>query len=422
MLDLAFIREYPDRVREAIRNKGERADLDRVLALDDERRRAVTAFESLRSEQKRLSREIADRKKRGADAADLLARMKEMAREVKRREAHLREVETKLHDALRWIPNVPLPDTPVGRTAEDNVVVRSWGEPPRFSFEPKPHWELAAALDIIDFERAAKVTGSHFTLFKGEGARLERALISFMLELHTTEHGYTEILPPLLVNRASMFGTGQLPKLEEDMYRCEADDLFLIPTAEVPLTNIYRDEVLDAASLPVRLCAYTPCFRREAGSYGRDTRALMRVHQFDKVELLKFVEPGTSYDELESLLADAEKVLQRLGLTYRVARLCTGELSFAAAKCYDIECWAPGIRRWMEVSSCSNFEEFQARRANIRYRDRDGKLRYVHTLNGSGVALARTLLCLLETYQQEDGSVVIPEPLRPYMGGRESIG
>jgi len=422
MLDLAFIREYPDRVREAIRNKGERADLDRVLALDDERRRAVTAFESLRSEQKRLSREIADRKKRGADAADLLARMKEMAREVKRREAHLREVETKLRDALRWIPNVPLPDTPVGRTAEDNVVVRSWGEPPRFSFEPKPHWELAAALDIIDFERAAKVTGSHFTLFKGEGARLERALISFMLELHTTEHGYTEILPPLLVNRASMFGTGQLPKLEEDMYRCEADDLFLIPTAEVPLTNIYRDEVLDAASLPVRLCAYTPCFRREAGSYGRDTRALMRVHQFDKVELLKFVEPQSSYDELESLLADAEKVLQRLGLTYRVARLCTGELSFAAAKCYDIECWAPGIRRWMEVSSCSNFEEFQARRANIRYRDRDGKLRYVHTLNGSGVALARTLLCLLETYQQEDGSVVIPEPLRPYMGGRESIG
>jgi len=422
VLDLAFIREHADIVRDAIRNKGERGDVDRVLALDAERRKAVTEFESLRSEQKRLSKQIADLKKSGGDPTALMARMKQMAQDVREREARLREVESLLDRALQWIPNIPAPDTPIGRSAEDNVIVRTWGEPRKFAFEPKPHWDLAASLDIIDFERASKVAGSHFTLFKGDGARLERALITFMLDLHTTEHGYTEMLPPLLVNRTSMFNTGQLPKLEDDMYRCEADDLFLIPTAEVPLTNVYRDEVLDLKALPVRLCAYTPCFRREAGSYGRDTRALMRVHQFDKVELLKIVEPEKSYDELESLLANAETVLQRLGLTYRVARLCTGELSFAAAKCYDIECWAPGIRRWMEVSSCSNFEDFQARRANIRYRDRDGRLRYVHTLNGSGVALARTVLCLLESFQQEDGSILIPEVLRQYMGGRERIG
>jgi len=323
---------------------------------------------------------------------------------------------------MRWVPNVPAPDTPVGRTAEDNVLVREWGKPGTFAFKPRPHWDIAARLGIIDFERAAKVAGSHFALFRGDGARLERALINFMLDVHTSEHGYTEIAPPLIVNRASMFGTGQLPKMEEDMYRCELDDLFLIPTAEVPVTNMFRDEVLDANDLPIKLTGYTPCFRREAGSYGRDTRALMRVHQFDKVELVKFVKPNSSDGELESLLTDAETIMQRLELPYRVMRLCTGELSFAAAKCYDIEAWAPGIGRWMEVSSCSNFKAFQARRMNMRFRGESGKPEFVHTINGSGVALARTVLCLLETHQLPDGRVTIPEALRPYMGGREHIG
>ena len=422
MLDIAFIRKNPDLVREAVKNKGEQADVDRVLALDAERRKALAEFEPLRGEQKRVSREIAARKKNKESVADLLGEMKAVAEKVKGLEAAVRDVEAQLQEAFSHVPNIPTPDTPIGRTEEDNTVVRTWGEPKVFSFKPKAHWDIAAALDIIDFERAAKIAGSHFALFKGDGARLERALINFMLDVHTLDHGYTEISPPLIVNRASMFGTGQLPKLEEDMYRCELDDLFLIPTAEVPVTNIHRDEILDPKNLPLKFTAYTPCFRREAGSYGRDTRALMRVHQFDKVELLKLVEPGTSYDELESLLSDAETVLQRLGLPYRVAMLCTGELSFAAAKCYDIEAWAPGIERWMEVSSCSNYEAFQARRANIRFRAESGKPEFVHTLNGSGVALARTVLCLLESYQLEDGGVEIPEPLRPYMGGQERIG
>ena len=422
MLDLAFIRDNADRVRENVKNKGEKADVDQVLQLDGERRKALIEFETLRADQKRVSKEIADRKKAKADASDLLEQMKTVGKQVKELEAAVRDVDQRLHEAMIRIPNVYPEDTPVGRTAEDNVVVRTWGEPKAFDFTPKAHWDIAAEQDILDFERAAKIAGGNFCLYKGDGARLERALISFMLDIHTTEHGYTEVSTPFVANRASMFGTGQLPKLEEDMYRCDLDDLFLIPTAEVPVTNIRRDEILDAAEMPVYMTAYSPCFRREAGSYGRDTRALMRVHQFDKVEMVKMVDPATSYDELEKLLVNAEVVLQRLGLPYRVLRLCTGELSFAAAKCYDIECWAPGIERWMEVSSCSNFEEFQARRANIRFRDESGKPRFVHTLNGSGVALARTVLCLLETYQQADGSVVIPEALRPYMGGRERIG
>jgi len=421
MLDLAFIREHPDLVRKAIRDKGERADVDAVLALDEQRRRTLAEFEGLRAEQKRVSREIAERKKRGESADELLARMRQVADRVRSLEAAVREVEESLYREMIRVPNIPSPDSPVGRTAEENQVVRSWGEPRAHDFEPRPHWEIGARLGILDFGRAAKLAGSHFALFKGPGALLERALVNFMLEIHTREHGYVEVWPPLLVNRASMFSTGQLPKLEEDMYRCEVDDLFLIPTAEVPVTNVHRDEVLDRRDLPIRYVSYTPCFRREAGSYGRDTRALMRVHQFDKVELVKFVRPETSYDELESLVRDAEVVLQRLGLAYRVAKLCTGEMSFAAAKCYDIEVWAPGIRRWMEVSSCSNFEAFQARRGNIRFRDQDGKLRYVHTLNGSGVALARTVLCLLETYQRPDGSVEVPGALRPYMNGLDRI-
>lgn len=422
MLDLGFIRENAGLVREAVRNKGERADIDALLALDAERRKAVGEFEEMRREQNRVSKEIGARKKNKEDATDLLAEMKALAQEVKAKDAAMKEMDARLRDALIHVPNMPLPDTPLGRTEEDNVLVREWGARKEFSFKPKPHWEIAADLDIIDFERAAKIAGSHFALFKGEGARLERALINFMLEVHTAEHGYTEVSPPLMVNRASMFGTGQLPKMEEDMYHCAVDDLFLIPTAEVPLTNIFRDEILAADDLPIRLTGYTPCFRREAGSYGRDTRALMRVHQFDKVELVKFVKPDTSADELESLLGNAEKIMQLLELPYRVMRLCAGELSFAAAKCYDIEAWAPGIERWMEVSSCSSFGDFQARRANIRFRSGSGKPEFVHTLNGSGVALARTVLCLLETHQMAGGGVAIPEALRPYMGGREPIG
>jgi seryl-tRNA synthetase len=422
MLDPTFIRNHPEVVREAIRNKGEGADLDAVLGLDAARREALAEFEPLRAEQKRVSKQIAEKKKAGEDASVLLETMKTVAARVKELEAKAKQLDARFEEALRWIPNVPPPDTPLGRAEEDNVQVRAWGEPKRHAFDPKPHWELAAELDILDFERAARIAGSHFALYKGDGARLERALINFMLDMHTREHGYREVSTPFLVNRASMFATGQLPKMEEDMYRCEVDDLFLIPTAEVPITNIHRGEILDGAELPIRMTGYSPCFRREAGSYGRDTRALMRVHQFDKVELVKIVEPESSYDELEKLVADAEAVLQRLGLPYRVQRLCTGELSFAAAKCYDIECWAPGIGRWMEVSSCSNFEAFQARRADIRYRPAGGKATFPHTLNGSGVALARTVLCLLEHYQRADGAVEIPEALRPYMGGQERIG
>jgi len=421
MLDLAFIRENADLVRTAAKNKGEKVDIDALLALDAQRREALAAFEKLRAEQNRVSKEIGQRKREKKPAEDLLERMKTVAKEVKEREAATKEIEAKLREILIRVPNVPAEDVPVGRTAEDNPIVRTWGEPVKHAFETRAHWDIAEKLDIVDFERAAKVSGAHFALFKGAGARLERALINFMLDLHTREHGYKEIMPPLIVNRPSMFGTGQLPKLEEDMYRCELDDLFLIPTAEVPITNIYRDEILDEKDLPIYWTGYTPCFRREAGSYGRDTRALMRVHQFDKVEMVKFVHPDTSADEHEKLLANAETILQKLGLPYRVCLLCTGELSFAAAKCYDIEAWAPGIERWMEVSSCSNFNDFQARRANIRFRGTDGKPRFVHTLNGSGVALARTVLCLLETFQRADGTVEVPEVLRPYMGGVETI-
>jgi seryl-tRNA synthetase len=422
MLELAYIRKNPELVREAIKNKGEKADLDKILELDAARRKALSDFEPLRAEQKRVSKEIAQKKKAGEDATAELDQMKTVAQQVKELESKAKELEAELDEALRWLPNMPLADTPLGRTEEDNVEVRAWGEPKKHSFEAKAHWDIAKDHDIIDFERGAKIAGSHFALYKGDGARLERALINFMIDVHTQEHGYREVSTPFVANRASMFGTGQLPKMEDDMYHCTVDDLFLIPTAEVPITNIHQNEILEESQLPITMTGYSPCFRREAGSYGRDTRALMRVHQFDKVELVKIVEPDTSYDELEKLLVNAETILQRLGLPYRVLRLCTGELSFAAAKCYDIECWASGIGRWMEVSSCSNFEAFQARRANIRYRPDGGKVTFVHTLNGSGVALARTVLCILEHYQLEDGAVEIPEVLRPYMGGQERIG
>lgn len=424
MLDLKFIRENPEIVREALRKRNEEAPLEEILELDERWRAVTTELQSLRHKQKELSREIGRLKKEGKDPSDVIQEMRAISQKARALEEEERELKRKLDQLLLLIPNIPHESVPVGIDENDNMVVREWGEKPRFDFEPKPHWELGVMHDIIDFERAAKLAGSNFVMFKGLGARLERALINFMLDLHIEKHGYTEIFsPPLLVNRKTMTGTGQLPKLEEDMYRCEVDDFFLIPTAEVPVTNIFADEIIDGSQLPIYYVCYTPCFRREAGSYGRDVRGLIRVHQFDKVELVKFTFPETSYEEHEKLLRDAEEVIQLLGLPYRVVELCTGELSFAASKCYDIEVWAAGVERYLEVSSCSNFEDFQARRANIRFRRSKGsKPEYVHTLNASGVALPRTVIAILENYQQPDGSIIIPEVLRPYMGGIEKIG
>lgn len=417
MLDPKFIRSNVELVRSAILNKGEHVELDAYISLDEKRLKILKEVDALKTERNRVSREIAEEKRRGLDSSEKVFRMREVSDRIKELDDDLRRVEKDLHRILMMIPNVPHPSVPIGRGPEDNVTVRTWGEKPTFDFEPLPHWDIGEALDIIDFRRGSSVAGSNFIVFKGSGAKLVRALITFMLDMHTTKHGYKEIWPPALSNRKAMTGTGQLPKLEEDMYRCEIDDLFLIPTAEVPLTNLHGDEILDGAKLPIYYTAYTPCFRREAGSYGKDTRGLNRVHQFDKVELVKFVVPETSYSELESLVADAEDVLMALGLHYRVNLLCTGELSFAAAKCYDIDAWSPGQQRWLEVSSCSNFEDFQARRASIRYRPAQGeKARFVHTLNGSGVALPRTIIAILETYQTKDGRVKVPPVLVPYMG------
>ncbi|HUW30554.1 MAG TPA: serine--tRNA ligase [Planctomycetota bacterium] len=421
MLDMDFIRRSPDAVRKAIANKHEHADVDALLKLDEERRSLLMQSEQLRSRRNEVSKNIPQLKKKGENVEPLMNEMRQIGDQIKEYEARLGDLAPRIEAILLRIPNITAPDVPVGEDSNDNVQVKAWGERKQFSFTPRPHWEIAKNLGIISFEAATRITGTGFVVYTGAGARLERALYSWMLDLHTTSHGYTEVIPPLMVNRTSMTGTGQLPKLEEDMYLCQTDDLFLIPTAEVPVTNIHRDDVLDAERLPIYYTAYTPCFRREAGSYGKDTRGLLRVHQFDKVEMVKFVRPETSYDELESLLENAEAVLQALGLEYRVMKLCTGDLSFAAAKCYDIEIWAPGIAKYLEVSSCSNFEDFQARRANIRFREKGGKPRFVHTLNGSGTALARLVATLFETYQQADGSVEIPAVLRPYMGGMDRI-
>ncbi len=417
MLDLKFIREQPDAVRQALKNRGLSFDLDSVLRTDAQLRKLNLELDGLRHRKRVASEEVGRLKREGKGADARLAGLKKEAEQEERIAAQAAQLEAALRDQLLLIPNVPNSAVPVGG-AQANEVVRLWGEPKQLPFRPRTHLELAQSLGLIDFERAAKVAGSHFVLFTGRGARLERALINFMLDLHTGEHGYREISPPLLVNRAAMTGTGQLPKFEEDMYRLKEDDLFLIPTAEVPVTNMHAGETLEAAALPLRYTAYTPCFRREAGSYGKETRGLVRVHQFDKVELVKFVEPEASYEELERLVADAEKALQLLELPYRVVALSTGDLGFASAKTYDLEAFSPGTVRWLEVSSCSNFEDFQARRANIRYRDaKSKKVRFVHTLNGSGVALARTVIALLENHQRADGSVGIPEPLRPYLDG-----
>jgi len=421
MLPLEFIRTEPEKVKAAARDKRADVDIDALLAHDARRRELLHQVGELRSEHNAASRSIGPKKKAGEDLTETFRLLKEFSDRIKSVEADLKEATEEVERRLMWIPNCPADSAPEGTSPEQNVVRRTWGDRREFDFEPKPHWDLAKSLGVIDFERAAKLSGAGFALFTDRGSLLQRGLISFMLDLHTTEHGYMEVWPPVVVNRACMTGTGQLPKMEEDMYRCDVDDLFLIPTAEVPVTNIHRDEILDAEWLPIYYTAYTPCFRREAGSYGKDTRGLIRVHQFDKVELVKFVRPETSYDELEKLTANAETVLQRLGIEYRVLELCRGDLSFASAKTYDLEIWAPGIERWLEVSSCSNFEDFQARRAGIRFKEKGAKPQFVHTLNGSGVALARLVLTLLELYQQADGSVAIPEVLRPYMRGLEKL-
>jgi len=422
MLDIKFIRDNPDVVRSAIKNRNLKLEINSLLDLDKQWRKINAETEELKCQRNIDSDEIAKLIQKKVDIKAKRATLKALSQKIKDKDKQVEELWQKIASLLLEIPNVPHKTVPIGKDSAANKLVKTWGKPKKLDFTPKTHVELGEYLDIIDLPRATKITGSNFVLFKGKGALLERALISFMLGLHTKKHRYLEIFPPLLVNRASMVGTGQLPKLEEDMYRLKDDDLFLIPTAEVPVTNLHRDEILAEDVLPIYYTAYTPCFRREAGSYGKDTKGLTRVHQFDKVEMVKFVKPQDSYAELESLLTNAEEVLQLLGLPYRVVCLSTGDLSFAASKCYDIEAWACGLEKWLEVSSCSNFEDFQARRAQIKFRDSSTKKTgFVHTLNGSGVALARTVIAILENYQQKDGSVLIPEILRPYMEGVEVI-
>ena len=418
MLDIKRIREDFDGVKKAVESRG-KGDfgIEDVRTYDLKRREVLATVEQMKNEQKVKSKQIPMLKKEGKDTTELMAEMKELSDKIKALDEEVSEYETKLKDALLNVPNTPYKDVQEGLDDSDNVELRKWGEPTKFDFEEKAHWDIGEGLDILDFERAAKIAGARFTVYKGLGARLERSVINFMLNLHTEEHGFTEILPPFMVNRMAMTGTGQLPKFEEDMFYIPQKDFFLIPTAEVPVTNLYDNEILSADQLPIYHTAYTPCFRAEAGSAGRDTRGLIRQHQFQKVELVKFVKPETSYDELESLTAAAEQVLKRLEIPYRVVRLSTGDLGFSSAMTYDIEVWMPSYGRYVEISSCSNFEDFQARRANIRFRPEEkGKPEFVHTLNGSGLAVGRTVAAILENYQQEDGSVVVPEVLRPYMG------
>ena len=418
MLDIKRIREDFENVKAAVerREKGD-FGIGNVVVLDEKRREILAEVEQMKNKQNTVSKEIPKLKKAGEDTTAIMAEMKALSEKIKTMDGELSQVEKDLKDALLNVPNTPNPEVPTGADDNDNVELRKWMEPTQFDFEPKAHWDIGEDLDILDFERGAKLSGARFTVYKGKGARLERSVINFMLNLHTEEHGFTEILPPFMVNREAMVGTGQLPKFEEDMYHVPAQDQFLIPTAEVPVTNLRAQEIIDAAELPIYYTAYTPCFRKEAGSAGRDTRGLIRQHQFNKVELVKFVEPSTSYDELESLTAAAEEVLKRLGIPYRVVRLSTGDLGFSSAMTYDIEVWMPSYGRYVEISSCSNFESYQARRAGIRFRpESGGKPEFVHTLNGSGLAVGRTVAAILENYQQVDGSVVIPEALRPYMG------
>jgi len=418
MLDIKFVRNNIDKLRDAFLKRGvAEADFDGFLRLETERRDVLKETEELRNKRNTTSKKIGALKKQGKDVEPLMSEMRAIGDTLSSLERRLNELEAKTRDFLLMTPNIPHESVPVGQDETGNVEILRWGKIPEFPFEPKNHWDIGESLGILDFDRASKIAGARFALYKGPGASLERALINFMLDLHTREHGYTEVFPPILVNRESMTVTGQLPKFEYELFRVDGGNLYLIPTAEVSLTNIHRDEILDEKALPIYYTAYTPCFRREAGSYGKDTRGLIRQHQFNKVELVKFVRPENSYDELESLTKDAEEVLKRLGLPYRVVALCTGDLGFSAAKTYDIEVWLPGQGRYREISSCSNFEDYQARRASIRYRPEGKKgTEFVHTLNGSGLAIGRTLLAILENYQQEDGSVILPEALRHYMG------
>lgn len=417
MLDLKFIRSHQEIVKEALAKRSNDFDLDQVLVWDEKRRGIIAESEKLKNSRNTLSQEVGRLKAAKQDATELMDEVRGISRQIKEMDQELADLDEKLKQELLLIPNIPHETVPVGSDEEDNVVLRLEGEPTKFSFEPKPHWDIGENLDILDFTRGVKISGSRFTVLKGWAAKLERAIVNFMLDLHTTEHGYTEVFPPYLVNRQTMTGTGQLPKFEEDLFLCERDDLFLIPTAEVPVTNLYSSEILPGEILPIYHTAYTACFRAEAGAAGRDTRGLIRQHQFNKVELVKFTTPEESYLELEKLTDNAEEVLRRLGLPYRVVTLATGDLGFSAAKTYDLEVWLPAAGSYREISSCSNFEDFQARRANIRYRPEPGaRPRFVHTLNGSGLAVGRTLAAVLENYQQEDGSVVVPEALRPYMG------
>ena len=425
MLDPKFVSEHIEAVQGAMANRGlsVTAELQQLATAEAHRRRLIPEIEGLKREQNTSGDQVARAKRQGQDAKHLFEASKQRAQKIKQLEFELDSAERQRTVLLETLPNIPHSSVPVGKTAADNVVVRSWGEPRAFEFEPKPHWDLGTELGIIDFERATKISGTRFAFLLGAGAQLERALINFMLSLHSTEHGYTEVEPPFLVSSTTLYGTGQLPKFEQDLFKIAGEwDLYLIPTAEVPVTNLYRGEIIDGRRLPLKYASYTPCFRSEAGSYGADTRGLIRQHQFDKVELVKFATPDTSYDELEGLTADAEKVLQLLGLPYRTMVLCTGDMGFSAAKTYDIEVWLPSQKAYREISSCSNTEAFQARRANIRFRrDGTGKAEFVHTLNGSGLAVGRTLIAVLENYQQADGSVVVPEALRRYMGGLTAI-
>ena len=420
MLDIKLLREDPEMVRAALARRGGGIDLDAVLEVDSRRRKIIYEMEQLRARQNEASKEIGARKKANEDASEAIAAVQEIKDTIAVLEAQAREADEALLALVLTLPNLPDTSIPDGKDESANRVERHWGSPPSFSFEPKDHVELGERLGILDFERAAKLSGSRFCLSRGAGARLERALINYMLDIHTHEHGYTEVLPPFMVNSESMQGTGQLPKFSEDLFRVEGGDYWLIPTAEVPVTNIHRDEILRDGDLPINYAAHTPCFRSEAGSYGKDTRGMIRLHQFNKVEMVKFTRPEDSWDELEKLTANAEAVLQRLGLPYRVVTLCTGDLGFSAAKTYDLEVWLPGQNAYREISSCSNFTDFQARRANIRFK-RGKKPEFVHTLNGSGLAVGRTVVALLENYQEEDGSIDLPEVLWPYMGGQQRI-
>jgi seryl-tRNA synthetase len=422
MLDLNFVRDNLELVKEKMRERGLTEILDDFESLDRERRRLLMEVEGRKARRNKASDEIATLRKQKQDASALIAEMRPLGAEIQELDEQAKACDERLREVLRLVPNVPHSSVPVGRSSADNQEVRRWGQPRQFDFAPQAHWDLGPALGILDFERATKITGARFAVYTGVGARLERALANFMLDMHTREHGYTEILPPFLVNSASLFGTGQLPKFKEDLFKIEGTDFWLIPTAEVPVTNLYRDEVLEFEKLPVKHCAWTACFRSEAGSYGKDTRGIIRQHQFQKVELVKFTLPENSYDELESLTHDAEEILQRLELPYRVITLCTGDVGFSSAKTYDLEVWLPSAGEYREISSCSNFEAFQARRANLRFRrGKSGKTELLHTLNGSGLAVGRTWVAIIENYQQADGSVIVPTALRPYLDGLERI-